>query len=236
MFFYAIGWLTYYSRLVSRSGTSASDVKIPGLLAVSEGEVPVWYGRQTFKSFLGSIVFGFLLLALGLATLFFGTAFGLGFFAFMAIVDWVLVALYVTNSEYFVSNRRVFVKYGIIGRTSNDLKIEWISGTIVHQGLFGRVLNFGDLEFTGAGVSKVRLHGVSDVLMVKGIVEDTIQSNVDRAPIPVQMSYPSSPSYTPVPTAEAQLTSSQQYKFCQFCGSRMPSPAIFCPSCGKQQL
>ena len=154
----------------------------------------------------------------------------------MALVDWVLVVLYVINSEYFVSNRRVFVKYGIIGRTSNDLKIEWISGTIVHQGLFGRVLNFGDLEFTGAGVSKVRLHGVSDVLMVKGIVEDTIQGNIDRAQLPAQRSYPASESYTPMPTPEAPAASSQQYKFCQFCGSRMPSPAAFCPSCGKQQL
>jgi len=222
--------------LVLRAATSVNDVKIPSLLALSDGEVPVWYGRQTFKSFLGSIIFGFLLLVLGLATLFFGTTIGLGFFALMAVVDWVLVALYVINSEYFVSNRRVFVKYGIIGRTSNDLKIEWVSGTIVHQGLFGRVLNFGDLEFTGAGVSKVRLHGVSDVLMIKGIVEDTIQSNVDRAPVPAQRSYPASQSFTPTPTPEANVVTSQQYKFCQFCGSRMPSPAIFCPSCGKQQL
>lgn len=205
-------------------------------MALSEGEIPVWYGRQTFKSFLGSIIFGFLLLAFGLATLVFGTTFGLGFFAFMALVDWVLVALYVINSEYFVSNRRVFVKYGIIGRTSNDLKIEWVSGTIVHQGLFGRMLNFGDLEFTGAGVSKVRLHGVSDVLKVKGIVEDTIQSNVARAQLPAQRSYTASQSYAPMQTLETQFGSSQQYKFCQFCGSKMPSPALFCPSCGKQQL
>ena len=154
----------------------------------------------------------------------------------MALVDWVLVALYVINSEYFVSNRRVFVKYGIVGRTSNDLKIEWISGTIVHQGLFGRMLNFGDLEFTGAGVSKVRLHGVSDVLMVKGIVEDTIQSNIARVQVPAPRNVPASPLYTAVPNSQEQALQNQEYKFCQFCGSRMPSPAIFCPSCGRQQL
>ena len=216
--------------------TSSTDVRIPSLLVLSEGETPVWYGRQTFKSFLGSIIFGFLLLALGLATLVFGTTYGLGFLAFMALVDWVLVALYVLNSEYFVSNRRVFVKYGIIGRTSNDLKIEWVSGTIVHQGLFGRMLNFGDLEFTGAGVSKVRLHGVSDVLMVKGIVEDTIQSNIARVQVPAQRNVPASQWNATTLPPDAQAVQGQEYKFCQFCGSRMPSPAIFCPSCGKQQL
>jgi len=191
---------------------------------------------QTFKSFLGSIIFGFLLLALGLATLFFGTAIGLAFFGFMALVDFVLVALYVINSEYFVSNRRVFVKYGIIGRTSNDLKIEWVSGTILHQGLFGRILNFGDLEFTGAGVSKVRLRGVSDVLAVKGIVEDTIQSNIDLAQVPAQRSHSAPQSLADVQTSGGQVFTSPQYKFCQFCGSRMPALAVFCPSCGKQQL
>jgi len=30
--------------------------------------------------------------------------------------------------------------------------------------------------------------------------------------------------------------SSLESKFCQFCGSKMPSPALYCPSCGKRQL
>jgi len=30
--------------------------------------------------------------------------------------------------------------------------------------------------------------------------------------------------------------SSQESKFCQLCGSRMPTPGLYCPSCGKRQL
>jgi len=83
--------------------------------------------------------------------------------------------------------------------------------------LFGRVLNFGDLEFKGAGVSRVRLHGVSDVLMVKEIVEDTIQRSVDRAQLPAQKSYPVPQPSAPAQTPGKQVPPTYQYKFCQFC-------------------
>jgi uncharacterized membrane protein YdbT with pleckstrin-like domain len=75
----------------------------------------------------------------------------LWFIAF-AFFDWILVLLYVFSTEYFVSNKRIFIKRGILGRASHDLKIEWITGTVVHQGLLGRALNFGDISFTGSSI------------------------------------------------------------------------------------
>lgn len=213
-----------------------SNVRIPGQLAISEGEQPVWYGRQSYASYIGSIIFGFIILAIGiLGASFLAFAYPIipvsffGFFAFFALLDWGLVYLNVMSTEYFVSNKRIFIKHGIVGRKSHDLKIEWMTGTVVQQGLFGRMLNFGDIVFTGVGFSgDVKMGGVSDVLNVKGIVENVIQSSKEGGLTSPMRTYPTQPQIPAMPSRDT--------KFCQFCGFKMPSPAVYCPSCGKQQL
>jgi hypothetical protein len=196
----------------------------------------VWYGRQSYSSYAGSIIFGVILLLLAGVTALAqipGSVFFAGLFALFALFDWALVFLNVISSEYFVSNKRIFIKHGIIGRNSHDLRIEWMTGTVVQQGLFGRMLNFGDVAFTGAGFSgDVKMNGVSNVLAVKGIVENVIQRIRDQ-PTGIPRIIPQ-PSGTAAIEAASRVP--QDTKFCQFCGFKMPLPAQFCPSCGSRQL
>ena len=186
-------------------------------------------------SYVGSILFGFTLLLIGVLVIVslpippgISRLWFFGFFVLFALVDWALVALNVGSSEYSVSNKRVFVRRGILGQGSHDLQIEWMTGTTVSQNLFGRVLNFGDIMFTGVGTSgNVKMDGVFDVLNVKEVVESVVQDNKAKASATAQ----SSSAY-----AQPPPNPSRGSKFCQFCGSKMPSPAAFCPSCGKVQL
>lgn len=41
---------------------------------------------------------------------------------------------------------------------------------------------------------------------------------------------------TSTPTGQSAYDSGHISKFCQFCGSKMPAPAPYCPICGKRQL
>jgi uncharacterized membrane protein YdbT with pleckstrin-like domain len=157
---------------------------------LTEGERPVWYGRESYKSHVGAFAFGFCILAIGI--LFFlipliGVFFGAIFIAF-ALIDWLYVYLSVVSSEYFISNKRVFVKHGLVGRASQDLKMEWVTGTVLRQGFMGRMLNYGSMMFTGVGTStNVSMVGVPDVLSVKGIVENTLQDNRRRTEVEQKM-------------------------------------------------
>jgi len=157
--------------------------QIPAQLALTEDERPLWYGRESYKSHVGAVVLGLGLFAIGI--LFFlipiiGVFFASIFFVF-ALMDWLYVFFSVVSSEYFVSNKRVYVKHGLMGRTSHDLKMEWVTGSVLQQGPMGRMLNYGSIEFTGVGTTTtVPMVGVPDVLNVKGIVENTIQSNKKR--------------------------------------------------------
>jgi hypothetical protein len=50
--------------------------------------------------------------------------------------------------------------------------------------------------------------------------------------------HPSDTTSNSISTSSVQWASGtgQASKFCQFCGSKMPAPALYCPSCGKRQL
>jgi uncharacterized membrane protein YdbT with pleckstrin-like domain len=238
---------TYNSQLSQANGhprvgllqdTLGTNIRVPGLLALSEGEQPVWYGRQSYASYAGSIIFGFIIVFFVFVLAGISGQVGFLWFTVFAFFDWILVLLSVISTEYFVSNKRIFIKRGIFGRASHDLKIEWMTGTIVHQGIFGRILNFGDVSFTGVGFSgDVKMNGVSDVLVVKGIVENVIQTSKEHAQA-LRQTTMQQVSTSPGQRVSDQMppSSGQGTKFCQFCGSKMPTPAVFCPSCGKQQL
>lgn len=204
-------------------------------MVLPEGEQPIWYGRLSYKSRIGGVIFVFILLIIGASLLFVplvGPYLG-GFFIFLALVNLLVVFLAVQNSEYFLSTRRVFVRAGILSRASHDVKLEWVTGTLVRQGIFARALNYGDIGFTGVGgdvrTSLVPMRGLSDVLNVKRMVDDTIESN--RASVePVSRFAPSQSSPAPgVSTGSLSRT-----KYCIKCGSLLDSGAEFCGNCGAK--
>jgi uncharacterized membrane protein YdbT with pleckstrin-like domain len=70
------------------------------------------------------------------------------------------------DSEYTVTNRRVVVRRGIANRNERSASIDRIQNVNTRQGLYGRILNFGDIEFDTAGSdlgdSDLALRGIND--------------------------------------------------------------------------
>jgi membrane protein YdbS with pleckstrin-like domain len=91
-------------------------------------------------------------------------AIAVGFFILKQIIDWqplawiALISLvgaviwivwrYASWSfqDYIVTNRRVMQVEGIVNKVSRDSSLEKINDAVLRQGLFGRLLHFGDLE------------------------------------------------------------------------------------------
>jgi hypothetical protein len=131
------------------------ESRVPAQLALTEGEKPAWYRRESYKSHVGTVVFGLGIFGIGMLFFlvpFVGAYSGAIFIAF-ALIDWLYAYLSVVSSEYFISNKRVFVKHGLVGRASHDLKMEWMTGTVPNQGFLGRTLNYGSIVFTGVGTT-----------------------------------------------------------------------------------
>ena len=119
--------------------------------------------------------------------------FGLHWTAWLPVWLWVLlaiptigitllVALYVylrlKYQEQGVTNKRVILKKGIIGRQTEEMKLRSIETIEIDQGVFGRMLGFGTVKVTGRGVSDIVFKGIDDPMAVKRAIE-SINSPLD---------------------------------------------------------
>ena len=116
------------------------------------------------------------------------TVFRLHWTAWLPVWFWAIlvvtlpIALYVflrlKYQEQGVTNKRVVLKKGIIGRQSEEMKLKSIETVEIDQGVLGRILGFGTVRVTGRGVSDIVFSGVEDPIAVKRAIE-SINNPID---------------------------------------------------------
>ncbi len=136
------------------------SVTIPSSFTLMENERPYWYSRLSWKA-------NWLLILLGLLTIPF----------LIGIIFLIIAYLRVKSTEYFITSHRMYVKYGIIARRVFEIKNEWITGVIVKQGFFQRILNYGDIIYSTPGqyAGSIIMIGVSDPMHIRTIIEDILR-------------------------------------------------------------
>jgi len=157
------------------------SVKVPSGFSLREGERPIWYGRRSFKSVIGYIIVGLVLLFFGggLAAVG-GAAAGFGVLLILvAIILFIIAPLQMVATEYFITNLRTYVKYGLVGRRVIEVQNEWITDASVSQSFFGRALNYGNVVIStpGRAWGAVVMVGVSDPMRVKQVINDVLDRN-----------------------------------------------------------
>jgi uncharacterized membrane protein YdbT with pleckstrin-like domain len=55
------------------------------------------------------------------------------------------------NTEIIVSTRRIIYKSGFISRNTTEMNLSKVESVRVHQGIFGRIFDFGTLIIRGVG-------------------------------------------------------------------------------------
>jgi uncharacterized membrane protein YdbT with pleckstrin-like domain len=87
----------------------------------------------------------------------------------------LFVALYVylrlKYQEQGVTNKRVVLKRGIIGRQTEEMKLKSIETVEIDQGILGRMLGYGTVKITGRGLSDILFKGIDDPIAVKRMIE-----------------------------------------------------------------
>ncbi len=138
-------------------------IKVPAGLTLLEGERPYWYGRMSWKA-------SWDLILLGILTIW---AYGFGLLLFLLALSRVLA------SEYFVTNQRVYIKYGLLAKRAFEIKIEWITDVVVRQGVMGKILNYGNIiiSISGQYTGSVIMAGVSDPMHIKTIIDDILRKS-----------------------------------------------------------
>lgn len=103
--------------------------------------------------------------------------------ALAAAVVAILVAgyqwLWLRGIEQAVTNRRVVRKVGIVSRSTTELRLASIETVDLHQGVWGRILGFGNVEITGRGETAMSLYRIADPIAVKRDIESAYADNVE---------------------------------------------------------
>ena len=83
------------------------------------------------------------------------TAFGLwpvgAILASIGLVDLLITWVVWSSTEYAVTNMRVVMKRGIVQRVTSETLILKVESVDVHQGVIGRMLDYGDVVLRGTG-------------------------------------------------------------------------------------
>jgi hypothetical protein len=128
---------------------------------LADGEEIVVRTRQHWLAPVIDARYPWLLLLAGIVLLVLQTNLGEG--QGQDIFRWVIFALIVVslawlaktyiawwNQDYLITNRRVLKVEGIINKRSGDSSLEKINDAQLHQNLFGRMFNYGDLDILTA--------------------------------------------------------------------------------------
>jgi len=82
-----------------------------------------------------------------------------------------------------MTDRRVYVEYGLARRRVHEIKIEWITGTALYQDLMGRILNYGNIVISTSGqyAGSVVMADVSDPMHIRTMLEDILRKYKEQA-------------------------------------------------------
>jgi uncharacterized membrane protein YdbT with pleckstrin-like domain len=98
----------------------------------------------------------------------------------------------VWTTEIAVTNLRLIYKRGLFQRIANDLQLRAIEEVRIRQNFWGRVFNYGNVEFRGTGVDDLRLPALSDPVPVQKAVQEAIGAHQEATELPGTLSMPTS--------------------------------------------
>ena len=125
-------------------GTLGKDEKI-----IVEGRVSGW-------ALVPSIIIGIITIPL----------FGLGIIIILSAVFTYI------STELAVTNKSVVAKTGFIKRSTIELNLSKVESIQVHQGLFGRILNYGSLVVSGAGNPQAPIPNIADPMSFRRLATE----------------------------------------------------------------
>ncbi|MFT3731112.1 MAG: PH domain-containing protein [Hyphomicrobium sp.] len=115
---------------------------------------------------------------------------GLSALAGLICFAWILYRPW--TSEIAVTNLRLIYKRGFLQRRTNDLQLRAIEEVRLKQDLWGRLLNFGHVEFYGTGVADLKLPAINDPVAFQKAIQEALGADKDETQNPGQLIMPSS--------------------------------------------
>lgn len=97
----------------------------------------------------------------------------------LVVVLWLLIRyLYWTSTVYAVTNTRVIVQRGILGRNFDEIPVQQVRGVDVHQSVGQRMLGYGTVKVSSEGGTQLgneNWHGIPKPFEFQRLIENATQ-------------------------------------------------------------
>ena len=133
--------------------------------ALIRDESVIYTGTLSLWSLAPMILIGIFITMIGVMLANATIAIGLAFF--------LVAFIRYKTTELAITNKRVIAKFGFISRTTIEINIQKIESIQVHQGILGRIFNFGSLVVSGAGNPQAPIPGISNPLNFRRVFMET---------------------------------------------------------------
>jgi len=120
------------------------------------GEKAIYQGHPSWRAILGFYLKGVLVgAAAGVIAALIKSA-SLGFATFVIVVAVTVLAGFVKRvaTVYTITDRRLNIKRGILSRRVQETRIQRVQNVNFTQGVYERLMQIGDVEFTTAGTDE----------------------------------------------------------------------------------
>ncbi len=85
------------------------------------------------------------------------------------------IVLRVFSTELALTNQRIIAKTGLIRRNTVELRLEKVESLGIHQGIIGRIFNYGSVVVRGTGGTNTPIPNIKDPMKFRSIVNNHIE-------------------------------------------------------------
>ena len=126
-------------------------------MELQSGERVIYQGHPSWRAIIGFYLKGALVgVAAGVIAALIDSSVGLGIVTFVVIVAITVLAGLIKRvaTVYTITDRRLNIKVGIIARKVQETRLQRVQNVNYDQGVYERVMQIGDVEFTTAGTDE----------------------------------------------------------------------------------
>jgi membrane protein YdbS with pleckstrin-like domain len=124
---------------------------------LQSGERVIYQGHPSWRAILGFYLKGLLVgAAAGVLAALINDGAGLGVVVFAVVAAVTILVGFIKRvaTVYTITDRRLNIKIGIISRKVQETRLQRVQNVNFNQGVYERVMQIGDVEFTTAGTDE----------------------------------------------------------------------------------
>jgi uncharacterized membrane protein YdbT with pleckstrin-like domain len=124
---------------------------------LQSGEKVIYQGHPSWRAIIGFYIKGALVGAgAGVLAGLIDSSAGLGILTFAVILAITILAGFIKRvaTVYTITDRRLNIKVGIVSRDVRETRLQRVQNVNYNQGVYERVMQIGDVEFTTAGTDE----------------------------------------------------------------------------------